>query len=148
MGVPRNEPPSESGAEVYAQPQAQPQAPHEGTPIPAPTVAALMTVTDDGPRLTDAAKTALQRHLPGVQFSVVGMIGENVRWGEGMDALIAMDEDGTSVLVMGTLGEEETLIQALNIAAGDLRGGRRRGKKTRSGRKTRKGKTLRRRRVA
>ncbi len=146
MGVPLNRPPSASGAEVYA--QAQPQAPHEGTPIPAPTVAALMTVTEDGARLTDAAKTALRRHLPGVQFSVDEMMGEEVRWGQDKGALIAMDEEGDQVLVMGTPDEEETLIQALNIAAGDLRGGRRRGKKTRSGRKTRKGKTLRRRRVA
>ena len=146
MGVPRNEPPSESGAEVYA--QAQLQAPHEGTPIPAPTVAALMTVTDGDARLTDAAKTALRRHLPGVQFSVDEMMGEEVRWGQDKGALIAMDEEGDQVLVMGTTDEEETLIQALNIAAGDLRGGRRRGKKTRTGRKTRKGKTLRRRRVA
>jgi hypothetical protein len=146
MGVPLNRPPSASGAEVYA--QAQPQAPHEGTPIPAPTVAALMTVTEDGARLTDAAKTALRRHLPGVQFSVDEMMGEEVRWGQDKGALIAMDEEGDQVLVMGTTDEEETLIQALNIAAGDLRGGRRRGKKTRSGRKTRKGKTLRRRRVA
>jgi hypothetical protein len=106
-----------------------------------------MTVTDeDGARLTDAAKTALRRHLPGVQFSVDGMIGENVRWGEGMDALIAMDEDGTSVLVMGTSDEEETLIQALNIAAGDLRGGRRRGKKTQKTKDGKRRKTLRRRR--
>jgi hypothetical protein len=146
MGVPLNRPPSASGAEVYA--QAQPQAPHEGTPIPAPTVAALMTVTDGDARLTDAAKTALRRHLPGVQFSVDEMMGEEVRWGQDKGALIAMDEEGDQVLVMGTPDEEETLIQALNIAAGDLRGGRRRGKKTRSGRKTRKGKTLRRRRVA
>jgi hypothetical protein len=146
MGVPLNRPPSASGAEVYA--QSQPQAPHEGTPIPAPTVAALMAVTEDGARLTDAAKTALRRHLPGVQFSVDEMMGEEVRWGQDKGALIAMDEEGDQVLVMGTPDEEETLIQALNIAAGDLRGGRRRGKKTRSGRKTRKGKTLRRRRVA
>lgn len=107
-----------------------------------------MTVTDDGARLTDAAKTALRRHLPGVQFSVDEMMGEEVRWGQDKGALLALDEDGDQVLVMGTPDEEETLIQALNIAAGDLRGGRRRGKKTRRGRKTRKGKTLRRRRVA